>query len=303
MWPFKRSKPGKPSQPDAANSPETRERRGFLFFGDRRFVADAPYMLPKDDAELSRLDFQHYMLRYALRGNFAPPIEDPRAIVDIGSGTGRWALEMAQLFPQARVVAVDLVAPPDASGATAGHRPPNYTFVEGNVLQGLPFEDGAFDFTHQRALLGAIPEAAWPGVARELARVTRSGGWVQLIEPAPAPHGGPGMNALAQWTQQASMRRGINTAVGAQVGEFLRQAGLQEIHAREIEIPMGGQAGRLGVMAETNYFSLFSSTRNFIVAMGVTDAASYDAALAQAHAELDRSHYVSPYYLAYGRKA
>jgi hypothetical protein len=56
-------------------------------------------------------------------------------------------------------------------------------------------------------------------------------------------------------------------------------------------------------MAETNYFSLFSGTRNFIVAMGATDAASYDAALAQAHAELNQGHYVSPCYLAYERKA
>lgn len=184
----------------------------------------------------------------------------------------------------------------------AAARLANYSFVEGNVLRGLPFADESFDFTHQRALLGAIPEAAWPDVARELARVTRAGGWVELVEPAPAPQGGPGMNALAQWTQEASMRRGINTAVGAQVDEFLRQAGLQDIHMRQIEIPMGGHAGRLGVMAETNYFTLFTSTRNFIVAMGVTDAASYDASLSQARAELDQGHYVSPYYLAYGRK-
>ncbi len=296
MWPFKRSK-----QPEAQQAP-TRSRRGFLLFGGRRFVADAPYMLPKDDAELNRLDFQHYMLRFALRGLYAPPLDQLRDALDVGCGTGRWALEMAQLFPQANVVALDIVAPPSETGATASLRPLNYVFVEGNVLQGLPFAPDSFDFTHQRALLGAIPEAAWPGVARERARVTRPGGWIQLIEPAPAPMGGPGMNALAQWTQQASMRRGINTAVGAQVSEFLRQAGLQDISARKIEIPMGRSAGRLGVMAETNYFSLFSSTRNFIVAMGVTDAATYDAALAQARAELDHGSYVSPYYLAYGRK-
>ncbi len=297
MWPFRRSKRDD-AQP---RRPEPRERRGFQMFGGRRFFADAPYMLPKDDAALNRLAFQHYMLRFALRGLYAPPLAQPSAVLDVGCGTGRWALEMAQLFPQAHVVALDLSAPPETTAASM-QRPPNYRFVEGNVLQGLPFADGSFDFTHQRALLGAIPEAAWPGVARELARVTRAGGWVQLIEPAPAPLGGPGMNALAQWTQEASLRRGINTAVGAQVGEFLRQAGLEDIHTREIKIPMGARAGRLGVMAETNYFSLFSSTRNFIVAMGVTDATTYDSALMQARAELDTSHYVSPYYLAYGRK-
>jgi len=38
---------------------------------DRRRLRDAPYVLPSDDKEINRLDFQHYMLRYALRGNFA----------------------------------------------------------------------------------------------------------------------------------------------------------------------------------------------------------------------------------------
>lgn len=297
MWPFKRRARGADQRADG----QREGRRGFLSLGGRRFVADAPYMLPKDDAELNRLDFQHYMLRYALRGAYAPPLEAPRDVLDVGCGTGRWALDMAQLFPDANVIALDIVPPPAEASPPSADRPRNYAFVEGDILRGLPFADGVFDFTHQRALLGAIPEQAWPGVARELARVTRSGGWVQLIEPAPAPQGGPGMNALAGWTQQASMRRGINTAVGARIGEFLAQAGLSDISGREIDIPMGGRAGRLGVMAEANYFGVFSSTRNFIIAMGVTDAASYDAALAQAKQELDQGAYVSPYYLAYGR--
>lgn len=299
MWPFRREKRSDAgSGQRGASGPQ---RRGFLNFGGRRFVANAPYMLPKDDAELNRLDFQHYMLRFALHGLYAPPLEEPNDVLDVGCGTGRWALEMAQLFPKANVLAVDIVPPP-ADEQDAAPRPRNYVFVEGNVLQGLSFADGSFDFTHQRALLGAIPAQAWPAVARELARVTRADGWVQLIEPAPAPQGGPGMNALAQWTQMASMRRGIDTAAGARVAEYLAQAGLSDITYRQIEIPMGGRAGRLGVMAETNYFSVFRSTRNFIVAMGVTDAGSYDAALAQAKAELDQGQYVSPYYLAYGRK-
>lgn len=295
MWPFKRRKR------DAGQPAE--RAGGFLSLGGRRFVADAPYMLPKDDVEINRLDFQHYMLRYALRGNYAPPLGDPRDILDTGCGTGRWALEMARNFPNARIVALDIVAPPTESGAPVPDRPPNYTFIEGDVLKGLPFAGDSFDFTHQRALLGAIPEQAWPGVARELARVTRPGGWVQLIEPAPAPQGGPGMNALAAWIQQASMRRGINTAAGALVSEYLAQAGLREISVREVTIPMGARAGHLGVMAETNYVTLFSSARNFIVAMGVTSAEEYDAAIERARREIDQGDYVSPYYLAYGRKA
>src|SRR5262245_38739441 len=58
-----------------------------------------PYTLPHDVEEVNRLDFQHYMLRYAFQGIYAAPLKQPRDILDVGTGTGRWALEMAQYFP------------------------------------------------------------------------------------------------------------------------------------------------------------------------------------------------------------
>src|SRR5579864_7787970 len=75
----------------------------------RRFLRGVPYVLPTDMDEVNRLDFQHYMMRYGLRGNFAAPIGAPASILDVGSGTVRWAIEMAELFPQAQVVGVDVV--------------------------------------------------------------------------------------------------------------------------------------------------------------------------------------------------
>jgi methylase of polypeptide subunit release factors len=86
------------------------------FFG-RRYLADAPYLLPADDREINRLDFQHYMLRYALRGNYLAPVAHPQSILDVGCGTGRWALEMAREFPHANVVALDITPPPPEAAA------------------------------------------------------------------------------------------------------------------------------------------------------------------------------------------
>src|SRR5579859_7928219 len=57
----------------------------------RMRVAGVPYMLPRDMEEISRLDFQHYILRHAFQGIYAPPIGEPSAILDVGTGTGRWA--------------------------------------------------------------------------------------------------------------------------------------------------------------------------------------------------------------------
>src|SRR5260221_6576571 len=98
-----------------ANDAQSRvvaEDRRFRLIGGRRYVRGSPYLLPKDDAEIHRLDFQHYMLHSALRSNYLAPIGQPRDILDVGTGTGRWALEMALAFPAANVVGVDLVAPP-----------------------------------------------------------------------------------------------------------------------------------------------------------------------------------------------
>src|SRR5579883_3390033 len=78
----------------------------------RRHRDDVPYALPKDLEEGQRLNLQHYIFRYVLRGNYAAPLtEAVTTILDVGSGTGIWGQEMAQLFPSARIFGLDLEPP------------------------------------------------------------------------------------------------------------------------------------------------------------------------------------------------
>ncbi len=168
--------------------------------GGRRRLAEAPYQLPSDMQETNRLDFQHYMLRYAMRGIYAAPVERPGGILDAGCGTGRWALEMATIFPDANVVGVDIAQPPVEDPTTlAGFqaRPDNFAFIQSNILEApLPFADNTFDYTHMRLLFLAIPADRWPGVIRELVRVTRPGGWVELVEGGFSQGVGPSLRPL-----------------------------------------------------------------------------------------------------------
>ncbi len=170
----------------------------FRVVGGRRRKAGIPYIVPWDLEEHNRLDFQHFMLRYALRGNYAAPVRNPTGVLDVGSGTGRWAIEMANLFPRARVVGLDVNPPPVDLMAEGGMdmRPPNYSFVAGNILEGLPFAEPGFDFVHMRALVTAIPHDRWPFVISELARVARPGGWVESLEVTFLEGGGPAVNQL-----------------------------------------------------------------------------------------------------------
>ncbi|HEU0026037.1 MAG TPA: methyltransferase domain-containing protein [Ktedonobacterales bacterium] len=268
--------------------------------GDRLHMADAPYVLPADDQEINRLDFQHYMLRHTLRGNYAAPIVNPQSILDVGSGTGRWALEMATLFPHTNVIGVDL-NPPTMEN-TAGAVPENFAFTPGNILEGLKFADGSFDLVHMRLLLFAIPEARWPDVVRELARVTRPGGWVELVETGPQQRGGPAMDKIVEWVTEASLKRGINPLLGPRISQFLTMAGLTNVVSRSIALPVGAYGGRVGRLAETDVFGVVGGVKGLVTSMGIATPEAYDGAMAQARADLATHQCVLPFYIAYAQR-
>lgn len=277
-------------------------RRGL--FG-RRYLANAPYMLPSDDAEINRLDFQHYMLRYALRGNYIAPVRRPRSIVDVGCGTGRWAREVATVFPDASVIGID-VTPPPTEAPTPGAqdvRPENYAFVQADVTKGLPFADANFDFVHQRLLFLAIPTAQWPALIAELVRVTRRGGWVELVEGSAVPPGsGPAMQMWGGWLSAASAKRGIDFAQGGQIGRHLQQAGLSHVSQHEVRMQAGRGFGRLGAMLEVNYMGILQAVKPQIVAAGITTADSYDAAIQAIRGEIAVGTCFWHAYIAYGQR-
>ncbi len=273
---------------------------GQRIFGGRRFVRGVPYMLPTDGGEINRLDFQHYMLRYALKGNYAAPLRHPREILDVACGTGRWAIEMATIFPDANVVGLDLNPPPAETGASAV-RADNFTFVLGNMLEGLPFPDNSFDFVHQRRVSVALPTNQWVRQAQEMLRVTRPGGWVEIVDGDLLP-GGPGLNTINAVAEQMSQRRGMSFTNAARIAEYLENAGAKQVHLQMVHLPVGHKAGRLGAMAETDYLAIYASVRAFLISQGLITEEQYNQAHAQAQAELASGTLTWPFYVAYGQK-
>jgi ubiquinone/menaquinone biosynthesis C-methylase UbiE len=53
------------------------------------------YIYPNDEQELDRLDMQHHMYKMVLDNKlFHVPLKDPKRILDIGTGSGIWPIEM-----------------------------------------------------------------------------------------------------------------------------------------------------------------------------------------------------------------
>jgi SAM-dependent methyltransferase len=278
----------------------------FEYVGGRRFVSSVPYALPKDGGEIQRLDFQHFLLKYGLQGNFLAPIEQPLRILDVGCGTGRWAMELAQQFPSATVTGVDLVPTEQVTTGYGLAQPPeNYTFIKGNALEGLPFDDNSFDFVHQRLLVAALPRDRWPFVVGELARVTRPGGWVELAECG-SPQDDPANPYPQLWATWIAFchTRGIDFTIGHTIGSMLQQGGLQQVQQHEVIFPMGQWGGRVGVMSAEDCLAVGRALRAGVVAAGIKTAEEYDTLLTGTATQFSQPTGQSklPFYIAYGQK-
>ncbi|RDW80812.1 hypothetical protein BP5796_05510 [Coleophoma crateriformis] len=70
---------------------------------------EGAYLLPNDLLEQVRLSIQHNLFVLTLENKpFFAPVESPRTVLDIGTGTGNWAIDYAVQNPEVKVMGTDL---------------------------------------------------------------------------------------------------------------------------------------------------------------------------------------------------
>ncbi|KAG8924738.1 hypothetical protein FRC01_011105 [Tulasnella sp. 417] len=154
------------SAPD--NSIET-QRGGNIVTAGRFPKSNDAYVLPTDSAEHSRLDLQHEAVRLMLGGNLyqqpklvqaalSPTSSHKRHILDVGTGSGRWAIEMAQSFPDAKALGIDLHLPSVLEDPSRPF-PSNCSFKIADANRDMGSLDSEFDLIHQRCVEPGINDA------------------------------------------------------------------------------------------------------------------------------------------------
>jgi SAM-dependent methyltransferase len=212
----------------------------YKFVNGRRYHAyeEGRYVFPNDDKESDRLDIMHQMVTLALRGSlFSAPVKNPSRVLDIGTGTGIWAIEAGDMFPQADVLGNDL------SPIQPRWVPPNVHFEVDDVEKPWTFSR-PFDFIHCRGLYGAITD--WPQLIQHCFENTAPGGYCEFTDWDPSlksPDDSIAKNSSFSEFSRILLDHLENSGTTARPGPslegWIKNAGYQIIERRVIPLPIG----------------------------------------------------------------
>jgi len=142
-----------------------------------------------ENTRSDKIDIRHHIVM-GLVGGLYPGKEDveraltptpskPKvAILDVGCGSGLWAIEMAKKFPHVDVKGIDLLLPPPVTGVT--DLPPNVVWEIDDANLPMTLYNECFDVVHARSVASGIND--YREFIAKVAAMLRPGGVGLFIE-------------------------------------------------------------------------------------------------------------------------
>ncbi|KAH7127865.1 S-adenosyl-L-methionine-dependent methyltransferase [Dactylonectria estremocensis] len=170
--------------------------QGRTYHSDR---GNALYWGSNDEAQSEAMDIIHHMWTLAQDGKLylAPISQDIKKALDVGCGTGIWAIDFADEFPSCEVVGTDI------SPIQPSWIPPNLKFEIDDCTQDWTFTPDSYDYVHIRYLVGTIPD--WTELFKQAHKTLQSGGYLESFEASPTIESDDDTvtpeSAMGQWDQ------------------------------------------------------------------------------------------------------
>ncbi|KAL2140269.1 hypothetical protein VTI28DRAFT_4024 [Corynascus sepedonium] len=201
------------------------------------------YHFPNDPSENDRNEEQYAIIDMVLDGrlHLAPfsRAHPPRKVLDIATGTGTWAVEMGDLYPEAEVIGTDL------SPIQPAFVPPNVRFFIEDSSDDWDYPD-LFDFIHTRVTIGCWSDMKTQIIERAFDHL-QPGGWLECQE-IPCMIGCddgtmPDDYGWLRWVREFQAagqlaQRDLN--VGPHIKDWMREVGFVDIHESVFKIPING---------------------------------------------------------------
>ena len=214
------------------------------------------YWLPNDEPEQERLDLQHAVFNLRLGGKlWLAPLENPQSVLDVGTGTGIWAIDFAVKYPSARVLGTDL------SPIQPEYVPPNCRFeIDDSEDEWLYSE--TFDYVHLRMMFHCFKDHL--GVMRSAFEHMRPGGymewqeWLGVLQSTDDSIRG---TALEKWSRlyvEAGARLGRDMLAPKKYKQWMIDAGFVDVVEQRLAVPgnpwaKGRDNKRMGLLQMTNF--------------------------------------------------
>ncbi|KAF5319384.1 hypothetical protein D9619_008521 [Psilocybe cf. subviscida] len=237
-----------------------------------RWHTSKTYILHSDQAEAQRLKAQHAMLRDVYEGRIvlAPvTVVEKSEVLDVGTGSGAWAVEFLSTYPNAlkvKVLCIDI-----GTRLFPQYPPANATFEVGNILD-IPQEwNNRFSLVHQRLLVGALKSNEWEQAIQNIFRITAPSGWIQLTEAYIDKNifsGGPAsLKGMAIYDILAKTV-GLDIFCTWRLEKILKEAGFTDIQAIRVTVPIGAWNGELSGRVARNMTNFFRGLKTPVLCNG-----------------------------------
>jgi SAM-dependent methyltransferase len=200
------------------------------------------YLLPNDEQEQDRLDLLHHIFLLILGGKLydAPITSELRRVLDIGTGTGIWAIDFADEHPGCDVLGTDL------SPIQPTWVPPNAKFYIDDAEADWVYSPAeAFDFVHCRTMAGSITD--WDRLIQQTHAHLVPGGWAEFQEPLALFECDDGTLAnaedISRWQdlcQEAASGIKKDIRVGNTIKKRMEDAGFVDVSEKVVKVRLAG---------------------------------------------------------------